>query len=90
MPAEYSNTFEPVTNSHAMIQSKGLYNLHPVYTYDSLLYVKIGTGYVRLRPDNRTSKDNVFWNELNLMAASYATQGVDLVLVPRTMSVVKK
>ena len=90
MPAEYSNTFEPVTNSHAMIQSKGLYNLHPIYTYDSLLYVKIGTGYVRLRPDNRTSKDNVFWNEINLPSDSWQTEGIYLVWIPKTLSAVSK
>jgi len=90
MSPKIAATFLSLDGATALVQTKGVYNLYQIYTYDSLLYVKIGTGYVRLRPDHKTSKDNVFWNEINLPSDSWQTKGINLVWIPKTLSVVSK
>lgn len=51
--------FKEITGDSVLLRHNGTFRVSPLYTYRSGVYAKLGTGYVRLRTDNTTSKDGV-------------------------------
>lgn len=51
--------FKKLEGDEAVVASGGVYKPCELYSWENGLYIKLGSGYVRLKADGTTSKDGV-------------------------------
>lgn len=55
------NTFEPVEDASVILISRGVYRKVSLYTFDDLLYARVGAGFIKLKPNGLTSASLYKW-----------------------------
>lgn len=62
----HQQLFTMIDDSYVVVTSNYIKTPMPVFTYKSELYVSHGMGFLRLRPEGKTSKTTVFWEDLHV------------------------
>lgn len=61
--------FSPIPDSTALISMCGIYSERDLYEIKGVLYAKIGSGFVKLKPYHETSKPKTRWVEIRIKNA---------------------
>jgi hypothetical protein len=77
--------FNPI-EGRVLIVSAGTYKPAPLYEYGGAVYAKYGQGYIALKANGDTSKNKVWWKDIELELETRNHIG-KLVLVNRPVSV---
>lgn len=59
-------TFSKIKDGYAITYSKGVYRKQDLYVWEEGLYIKYGTGFVRVYRNNQTSKDTLSIKHMNI------------------------
>jgi hypothetical protein len=57
--------FNPL-EGRVLLASAGVYKQADLFEYNSQIFAKHGTGYIALKASKQTSKNKVFWRDIEL------------------------
>lgn len=76
----HQSLFVQLDDSSVVVRNQGNYLPLPVYKYEQRAYVKMGAGYVLLRPTGATSRTGAYWDALNIPGHEAEVVGINLLL----------